>query len=206
MRYYKKLLLRDECEGIKPLDFVNKKEYQDTNVWDLKYVSTSDEEDNDSDVRDSASDDESEDAESSEEEEDSKNTHPLSQDKRKNLFAKSAPGQGDMVPDIARQLKPQKAVHERVRYEETYKNENGEEDGEVPMKSLIIRKKSERQGPTDLIALLTREKQALWEREQNMKLLRAQDETEWDKLVEDMNGDTDEDEEEENFAWYSIND
>ena len=52
-------------------------------------------------------------------------------------------------------------------------NENGQEKGEVPVKSLVIKKKSERQGPTDLISLLTREKQALWEREQNMKLLRA---------------------------------
>ena len=81
---------------------MNKKEYQDINIWDLKYCSTSDDEDNDSDARESGSDEDSEDEESSEEEEESKNTHPLSQDKRKDLFAKKAPGQGEMVPDIAR--------------------------------------------------------------------------------------------------------
>lgn len=71
---------------------------------------------------------------------------------------------------------------------------------------MVIRKRSERQGPSDLIHLLTREKQALWEREQNMTLLKIQDETEWAKLVEDVNDDSDEDDEEENFAWYNIND
>ena len=30
----------------------------------------------------------------------------LSEDKRKNLFAKKAKGQGEDVPDIAKQLKP----------------------------------------------------------------------------------------------------
>lgn len=39
-----------------------------------------------------------------------------------------------------------------------------------------------------------------------MSLLKLQDETEWAKMVEDVNNDTDEDDEEENFAWYNIND
>jgi hypothetical protein len=39
-----------------------------------------------------------------------------------------------------------------------------------------------------------------------MTLLKLQDETEWAKMVEDVNDDSDEDDEEENFAWYNIND
>ena len=57
-----------------------------------------------------------------------------------------------------------------MRYEKTFVNED-DQDGETK-NALVIRKKSERQGPDDLIHLLTREKQALWEREQNMTLLK----------------------------------
>tara|TARA_B110000285_G_scaffold222351_1_gene276413 strand:- start:344 stop:550 length:207 start_codon:yes stop_codon:yes gene_type:complete len=68
MKYYKKLTLRDTCEKMQPMDFVNKEEFKDMNVWDLKYVSTSDDEDNDSDVRPTDSEDSSSEEESSEDE------------------------------------------------------------------------------------------------------------------------------------------
>lgn len=69
-------------------------------IWDLKYVSTSDDEDNDSDVRPTDSEESSSEEESSEDEQEE--GHPLSENKRKNLFAKNAKGQGEEVPDIAK--------------------------------------------------------------------------------------------------------
>lgn len=65
-----------------------------------------------------------------------------------------------------------------MRYQYNYKTDNGEALGEEPKKSIIIKKKDEWQNPHDLIELLTREKQALWHREQNMRLLKEQDEAE----------------------------
>jgi hypothetical protein len=52
-----------------------------------------------------------------------------------------------------------------VRYQYTYKTENGQTTGEEPKKSIVIKKKSERQQPNDLIELLTRQKQQVWNRE-----------------------------------------
>jgi hypothetical protein len=86
----------------------------------------------------------------------------------------------------------------------TYKTENGELVGEEGKRSLVLKKRAERAGPKDLINLLTREKKALWDREQAMKLLREQDEAELEKLVEEFH--SDEDDEEENFAWFDLRD
>lgn len=47
-RYIRKLKMRNECSALEIKDFVLKEEYRDMNIWDLKYISTSDEEDNDS--------------------------------------------------------------------------------------------------------------------------------------------------------------
>jgi hypothetical protein len=69
------------------------------------------------------------------------------------------------VPEIARKLKQQQSERERVRYQYTYKTENGQTTGEEPKKSIVIKKKSERQQPNDLIELLTRQKQQVWNRE-----------------------------------------
>lgn len=77
--------------------------------------------------------------------------------------------------------------------------------GEEPKKSIVIKKKDEWNNPNDLIELLTREKQALWQREQNMRLLKEQDAAELAMLEKEYNC-SDSDEEEENFAWYDIND
>jgi len=57
--------------------------------------------------------------------------------------------------------------------------------------------------------LLTREKKQLWDREQNMKILKEQDEEELKKLIQEINGSgssSADSDEEENFAWYDIND
>ena len=68
MKYYKKLTLRDKCEGMNPMDFVMKEEFKEMHIWDLKYVSTSDDEDNDSDVKPTDSEESSSEEESSEDE------------------------------------------------------------------------------------------------------------------------------------------
>ena len=109
------------------------------------------------------------------------------------------------MPDIVRKLKPKQSQREKIRYQYTYKTENGELMGEEPKKSIVIKKKDEWNNPNDLIELLTREKQALWQREQNMRLLKEQDAAELAMLEKEYNC-SDSDEEEENFAWYDIND
>lgn len=40
--------MRESCLKIKPEEFLRGEEYIDKHIWDLKYISTSDEEDNDS--------------------------------------------------------------------------------------------------------------------------------------------------------------
>lgn len=49
LRYVRKLKLRNTCAAMKPQTFLGDEEYKDMQIWDLKYISTSDEEDNDSD-------------------------------------------------------------------------------------------------------------------------------------------------------------
>lgn len=45
LRYYKKLQFRDDCESIKVDTFLNDEKYKDTHIWELKYLSSSDEDD-----------------------------------------------------------------------------------------------------------------------------------------------------------------
>ena len=52
--------MRNECSALNIRDFVLKEEYKDMNIWDLKYISTSDEEDNDSSENESSSSDDEE--------------------------------------------------------------------------------------------------------------------------------------------------
>ena len=63
--------------------------------------------------------------------------------KKESLFEQNVEGQGGSVPDIARKLKKKDRNTERVRYEMTYQNENGEQMGDEPKKSLVIKKKSD---------------------------------------------------------------
>ena len=187
------------------MGFVNDPKYKDTNIWDLKYISTSDDEDNDSEGDDdiAASDSDEEEGED-EQEEMLSEAEQVNKMADKKLFLKNVEGQGNKVPEIVKQLKPTKQKRARVRYQMTYKTENGELVGEEGKRSLVLKKRAERAGPKDLINLLTREKKALWDREQAMKLLREQDEAELEKLVEEFH--SDEDDEEENFAWYDLRD
>lgn len=47
-RYIRKLQMREKCLKLDMNKFLNDPDYKDIHIWDLKYISTSDEEDNDS--------------------------------------------------------------------------------------------------------------------------------------------------------------
>lgn len=44
--------MRDTCLKLKPEEFLLSDQYKDKHIWDLKYISTSDDEDNDSETSD----------------------------------------------------------------------------------------------------------------------------------------------------------
>jgi hypothetical protein len=48
LRYIRKLAMRDELAKLTPQAFLEDEQYKEQQIWDLKYISTSDEEDNDS--------------------------------------------------------------------------------------------------------------------------------------------------------------
>jgi len=62
-RYAKKILMRNNVMNMTLVDFMTLQENYDKDIWDLKYISTSDEEDNDSDMASEGGDDEDEDDE-----------------------------------------------------------------------------------------------------------------------------------------------
>lgn len=57
-RYYKKLTFRDEIEAVKAEEFLNDEKYKNMHIWDLKYLSTSDEDDGMSSAEESEDDEE----------------------------------------------------------------------------------------------------------------------------------------------------
>ena len=90
--------MRNNCANLNIQTFLEDQKYKDMNVWDLKYISTSDEEDNDSS--------EDEDEDSSEEEEEKKEEKSPKEkkyegveeeEKFENIWKKS-PGKNDNVP------------------------------------------------------------------------------------------------------------
>lgn len=97
-------------------------EFKEKNIWDLQYQSTSDDDD-------SRSEDEEQDESSSDEEEE-----PETQDNNSKalMFEKKVKGQGAKVPDIVKRLAPKKTQREKIRYQYSYKTENGELVGEEP--------------------------------------------------------------------------
>jgi hypothetical protein len=48
------------------------------------------------------------------------------------MFEKKVKGQGAKVPDIVKRLAPKKTQREKIRYQYSYKTENGELVGEEP--------------------------------------------------------------------------
>ena len=72
------------------------------NIWNLKYISTSDEEDNDSSEGSSEEDDEDE------VEGEDKNQNDNEKEELKKIWKEDSPGKNENVPCIAKKLKPAK--------------------------------------------------------------------------------------------------
>ena len=54
--------------------------------------------------------------------------------------------------------------------------------------------------------MLTQQKDALWQREQKMKILKEQDTKDLKNLVSEFQCEEDDEDEEENFVWYELRD
>jgi hypothetical protein len=74
MRYIRKLAMRQEIASLSATEFLTDPSYADQQIWDLKYISTSDEEDNDSSESSQSEDEDEEKKESKPEE---KSAHTL---------------------------------------------------------------------------------------------------------------------------------
>ena len=211
MRYIRKLTMRDTCSQLKVENFLEDPEYKDLQIWDLKYISTSDEEDNDSSEGESGSSSESDEekkpvSEVEEakkvQEDDNKQDEDGNVDPKK--IWKLSPGKNENVPQIAQKLRPAKKK-QRIYYAYTYDNKTGESGQAEPQKVKVIKKRVERRQPENLIDILVMQKQYLYDKEQRMKILKEQDEEEWSKMTEEYNSSEEEDDE-ENFAWYNHED
>ena len=192
LRYIRKLKMRNTCAQLSTKTFLEDPEYKDLEVWDLKYISTSDEEDNDSSEEGSG-----ESSSSEEEEEKAQEGDPKS-------IWKLEAGKNEGVPQIAQKLRPAKKK-QRIYYAYTYDNKTGESGQADPKKVKVIKKRVERRQPENLIDILVMQKQYLYDKEQRMKMLKEQDEVEWEKMTEEYNSSEEEDDE-ENFAWYNHED
>ena len=95
-----------------PNEFTASDKYKDKHIWDLKYISTSDDEDkdigygpvgNDEDEDEEEGEAEQEEGQTESQQKIGPNQVPIEQ-----LFKKNVKGQGNKVPDIAKALKPPK--------------------------------------------------------------------------------------------------
>lgn len=94
--------MRDKTLAIKLNDFMEDPELIDQDIWDLKYISTSDEEDNDSDIASeekSDNEEESEDEYEDEDESDEDSDNPKRKEKKMQLVG------GENMPPIFRKFK-----------------------------------------------------------------------------------------------------
>ena len=66
LRYSKKVAMRNKTTDLTLDEFMNLDEYREQDIWDLKYISTSDEEDNDSDIASEKNESDEEEEEESE--------------------------------------------------------------------------------------------------------------------------------------------
>ena len=98
--------------------------YKDKQIWELKYISTSDEEDNDSSDEDDESDEE--------EDKDKEPDEPAKADPDEKIWKEDS--KNSNVPDIAKKLKPSKKK-QRIYF--TYTQEK-ESSGE-PKKNVVVR-------------------------------------------------------------------
>jgi hypothetical protein len=127
--------MRNEITGMTLKEFLD----TELDIWELKYMSTSDEEDNDSDIDDSSEEDE----ESSEGEEKSQNS-----------------AEEDKVPTIFKRFKRLgRKGPPRVQYSYDYSK------GEGSKKTVLVSHRVARKGPDSMIELLITQKQNMYERE-----------------------------------------
>lgn len=112
--------MRNECADLKVEQFLEGEEYKDKEIWDLKYISTSDEEDNDSSEEESSDDEEEKDGKKEKGEIDNENTDKpstptkeVNEEESKSIddpkrIWKITPGKNESVPQIAQKLRPAK--------------------------------------------------------------------------------------------------
>ena len=118
----------------------------DEDIWDLKYISTSDEEDNDSDLEDGEESEESEEEESK------------------------------AVPSVFKKFKRTGTKGPaRIQYTYNYTPNAEGKQQEKPTKTALVNKRVERKGPENIIDLLILNKLNVYEREQRMQLLKEND-------------------------------
>lgn len=200
-RCARKFTLRKRCLAIDPDKFTDDEKYKGVDVWDLDYISTSDEEDIDPN-----SDEESEEEEG-EEKKQNEETKDLFFDlgsTKKRIVFEPAPGQDKSVPLIVRRLRRAQGAkkQETVVYQYRYSNEPGKE-GEKKKYS-IIKGRKERDLPENLIDFLLLKKQCNYQTEARVKLLRQNEQEDWDRL--DRERDSSDDEVEDstyNYVWYN---
>ena len=144
-------------------------------IWDLKYISTSDEEDNDSDM---ASEDESE--EENQDEQAQENVEVVKDAEDKALVTLEG---GKMLPPMFKHFKKQVGSKKqaRVQYEYRYSNDPDNQQ-EKPRKTVVVKKCFTRKGPQNMIDVLIYQKLNMYEREERMRLLKAHDDSDWQKM------------------------
>lgn len=168
----------------------------------MKYISTSDEEDNDSDM---ASDPHSsEDSDDKDDKDSSKNSDNEAQgegecDEKSGKIKKDLEvgfTGGEKLPPMMKnfnksQKKDTKTGRKRVQYQYQYSNDPAHQQ-DKPVKTAIIRKRVDRKGPQNLVDVLIIQKLNMYEREERMRLLKEHDDEDWNKMQVEYNSSEDE--------------
>ena len=186
---FKKLAFRDRVLGMTPAEVVSGEHH----VWEMNYMSTSDEEVADTEEEDESSSEDESDEDSAEEEKE--NTNAINK-----LFKKNVQGQGHNVPEFAKQFRRGKLNQPRTRFEPTVRA-----PGEQPKPSLVVQKLTDQRAPGDLIQLILKDKNQQWLKHQNLKFVK-EEQAEWQAMVSEMERCNQSMNEEENYSWYELRD
>ena len=148
-------------------------EYEKMNLWDLLYISTSCEEDNDSESEEE-DDEEEEKKEGDEEEEKAESPkkkyipdYVPKEDRpepRSGIPLTDDSTDDSKIPPIARKLPPVKKG-KRIFYAYTYDTDSKEAAEVTAKKSIVIKKRVEARQPQNLIDLLVMQKSYMYDRE-----------------------------------------
>eukprot|EP00347_Sterkiella_histriomuscorum_P011977 403370373 len=185
----RRLMIREECLKLTPKQFLEDDNYAMSQIWELKYESTSDEEDNDTSSESSSSSQSEQDTKIKEQ--DNENDDALKSDETQ------------QTDDKKSQQDVQNPKKQGISF--TFK------DGQVIRTPLERGNKSNQK--KNLIDLLVIQKNYLEDQESRMRQLQEQDENKYRKLVENVgeNGEFDDlsessDEDDEEFKWYKDQD